>query len=97
MFDTRLATMDALDRRGAHEIRDKLPDFYNKRDRGGGLPLAFAMDKEVEIQHAKWWNSSLGEPWGASSSSPLDGEGVAVSYRAADRCGKSLGEEPSPS
>ena len=49
VFDTRLATMDALDRRGAHEIRDKLPDFYNKRDRGGGLPLAFAMDKEVEI------------------------------------------------
>ena len=64
----------------------------DKRCKRDALRSAFAADKEVVNEHARWWNSELKSQVEASRSSAVGGVEAAISAWVADDCNRVLGQ-----
>ena len=89
----RLSAMDALDRKGARDSPDELPDDAGKHNRIDEPHPTFAWDREVKREHAPAPDPRLKVMWGATVCSPLGREAAAMSAWRADQCSELLTRE----
>ena len=92
VVETRVATMDALERKRVHEMPDGMDATDDSRLTQGGRcrvgppHLAFFADGEVVKERAQWWDPEWKAHWDVDHASPVEGVGAGIPPRAADEC-----------
>ena len=66
-----------------------------KRSLLATLHSAVVVNQEVAKRHGQLWDSAPKDGWGALPGAPVDRVDAAISARAADLCGKTIGTGPS--